>query len=70
MMKFEFDTDEVSVLLLSLISRRISVKGLLEVVDRPKSIEMYTSELVTVESMMNKVVPGCVEAIKKSEMTS
>lgn len=66
-MRFEFDTDEVSVLLVSLIRRRINVKDLIGIVETPESVQAYTKELAIVESMLDKVIPGCVESIKKTE---
>lgn len=70
MMKFEFDNEEVSVLLLSLIRRRINVKELMSISQLADTVELYTKELSTVEGMLDKVIPGCVEAIKKTEMAS
>lgn len=66
-MKFEFSTEEVSVLLTSLIRRRINVKDLIGIVETPASVQEYTKELAIVESMLDKVIPGCVDAIKKTE---
>lgn len=69
-MKFEFSTEEVSVLLTSLIRRRINVMDLIGIVETPESVNAYTKELATVEAMLDKVIPGCVEAIKKTEKAS
>lgn len=65
-MKFDFNGDEMSVLLMSLIQRRTNVLGLLERVQSESCILSYRAELHTVENLLEKFFPGSVANLKKN----
>ena len=66
-MKFEFTAEEFGVLVMSLIRRRTDVQELMKAVLTDNSIASYTRELEVVEAMLEKVSPGSVEVIRKTE---
>lgn len=67
-MKYDFDGEELNVILMSLIGRMRTVQNLLDVpaVSDPSYISSYKSELKTVEDLLEKFFPGSVERIKAS----
>lgn len=60
-MKFNFTVDEMGVLLTSLLTRRNTI---LELMDTSPS---YAQSLKDLESVMEKLFPGSVEVIFKTE---
>lgn len=62
-MKFDFDTEEMNVLLISLIRRRITIKNIVDGGPSP----IYTKELQTVESLLEKLFPGSLKTIQLTE---
>jgi hypothetical protein len=65
-MQHEFSDSELSVLVISLITRRRNIQGLLNMQNNPQTfIDSYVEELATTESLMEKFLPGSVERIKQ-----
>lgn len=62
-MKFDFSADEMNALLYSLIGRRKTLKGIIDGRESP----IYSRELQTVESVLEKLFPGSVKAIELTE---
>lgn len=60
-MKFDFSADEMNALLYSLISSRNSLKKLIS--QKYSITSYYDQELQTVESLMEKLLPGSIKAI-------
>lgn len=67
-MKYDFNGEELNVLLMSLIGRRNDIKGLLD--NAPSSdIEYhkwYSGELKIVESLLEKFFPGSMKSLDKA----
>jgi hypothetical protein len=63
-MKFNFTVDEMGVLLTSLLTRRNTI---LQLMDTNPS---YAQNLKDLESVMEKLFPGSVEVIFKTEKVS
>lgn len=64
-MKFDFTSEELSVMLMSLIQRRNTVKGLMDVDGASASYKnSYLAEMATVEGLLEKFFPGSVERIQ------
>lgn len=66
-MKFDFTCEEMSTLLMSLIQRRNTVQGLLNVDGASAGyISGYLAEMATVEGLLEKFFPGSLERIKQA----
>jgi len=63
-MKFNFTVDEMGVLLTSLLTRRNTI---LQLMDTNPS---YAQSLKDLESVMEKLFPGSVEVVLKTEKVS
>lgn len=64
-MKFEFNGDEMSVMLVSLITRRNNILGLLKVDHMPESYySSYRQELSVVDGMLERFFPGSVSRLE------
>lgn len=62
---YDFNNEEMSVLLVSLVGRRENIIGLLNIPKMSESFyKGYNQEMRVVESMMEKFFPGSVERIK------
>ena len=66
-MKFDFNNEEMGVLMMSLIRRRTNVMELVKMVSSPSSVEGYTQELQIVEGLLEKFSPGSMEVIRKAD---
>lgn len=63
-MKFEFDNQEMSALLVSLVGRVRDINGLLDVKDMSDSFYSgYRQELEVVKGLLERFFPGSVERI-------
>ena len=69
-MKFDFDNEEIGVLIMSLIRRRTNVMDLAKAVSSSSSVEGYVKEKEIVEGLLEKLSPGCVEIVRKADKVS
>lgn len=66
-MKYDLNSDDLSVLLVSLIGRRNNINGLLTGKGMSDSFyDSYRKELNTVDSLLERFFPGSVENIKST----
>lgn len=60
-MKFNFTNNEMTVLLMSLITRRSTLLRMVEIVPA------YSKDLAELESLMEKIFPGSLETFAKTQ---
>lgn len=64
-MKFDFDGDEISVILVSLIARRNNILGLMKLDRMSESYYAgYRQELSVVDGILERLFPGSVSKLE------
>lgn len=66
-MKFDFCSEEMSVVLLSLIQRRLHLKSMLTHTVFSAMFSTYTKELETIENLIERMFPGSMNPILAAE---
>jgi len=64
-MNYKFDSEEITVILVSLVTRRNNIVGLLNIESMPEAYyDGYRKELTVLDGMLERFFPGSVERIK------